>query len=103
MDRRAPVGLHSRDLVARDGSDAMLFSSMTFLEFFAAVWGVHWLLRAPRHRHYWLLLASLVFYGSWNAKLLGLLAAAGAVNYFLVLWLDGTTRESHRRALLTTT
>jgi alginate O-acetyltransferase complex protein AlgI len=78
----------------------MLFSSMSFLEFFIAGWGVHWLLRSPRHRHYWLLLTSLFFYGSWNAKLLGLLAATGAINYLLVGWLDRATNESKRRLLL---
>lgn len=81
----------------------MLFSSMTFLEFFVAVWGVHWLLRAPRHRHLWLLATSLVFYGSWNIKLLGLLSATAVVNYFLVLWLDRSNSESKRRWLLSAT
>jgi alginate O-acetyltransferase complex protein AlgI len=73
----------------RHGRDAeMLFSSMSFLEFFVAVWGVHWLLRLPRHRHYWLLAASMVFYGSWSWKFLGLLVVTGAVNYFLVTLMD---------------
>jgi alginate O-acetyltransferase complex protein AlgI len=86
-----------------DKDVVMLFSSMSFIEFFLAVWGVHWLLRSPRQRHYWLLIASLVFYGSWSVKFLGLLAATGFVNYFLVLALDQARTDSRRHRLLVAT
>lgn len=80
----------------------MLFSSMSFLQFFALVWGVHWMLRKTRHRHLWLLASSMVFYGSWSWKFLALLAATGAVNYFLVIWMDRCKTEfwKHKALLL---
>jgi len=78
----------------------MLFSSMTFLGFFPAVFLVHWLLPQARWRHYWLLAASVVFYGSWSWKCLALLAANGAINYFLVLAIENAQTDRARRRLL---
>jgi alginate O-acetyltransferase complex protein AlgI len=78
----------------------MLFSSMTFLLFFVAAWSVHWLLKRPRQRHYWLLAASLVFYGSWSWKFLGLLVATGAANFLLVIYMDRVVAERGRYRVL---
>ena len=38
----------------------MLFTEFRFLPFFLLVFGLHWLLRGPRLRKGWLLLASLL-------------------------------------------
>src|SRR5437763_1986699 len=79
---------------------AMLFSSMTFLEFFPVVWAVHWLLKRPRLRHCWLLIASMIFYGFWSWRFLGLLAATGAFNYAIVIAMEQAATDRARRRLL---
>nr|UXE44404.1 peptidoglycan O-acetyltransferase [uncultured bacterium] len=78
----------------------MLFSSMTFLEFFPVVWTVHWLLPRPRQRHCWLVITSAIFYGAWNWRLLALLAATGAFNYVVVAAMDQTKFKRTRHRLL---
>src|SRR3982751_4484931 len=104
MDRRASVAprlrLQSDMDLAAAGIWLMLFSSMSFLEFFVAVWGVHWLLKTPRRRHWWLLAASAFFYGSWSWKFLGLLGATGVANYYLVGFMDRVRGENNRYRLL---
>ena len=70
----------------------MLFNSFTFLAFFAAVYPVYLLLRR-RHRlqNAWLLAASLVFYGFWDWRFLGLLAVSSGIDFATALRIDGAT------------
>ena len=83
----------------------MLFNSQVFVLGFLPVClagffafgrlGAAWALR-------WLLAASLVFYGWWNAPLVGLLAGSIAVNYALgSLILRHADRAAARRCSLT--
>ncbi len=51
----------------------MIFTDAIFFAFLAVVFAAHWLLRGREVRLGVLLVASLVFYGWWNWKLLGLL------------------------------
>jgi alginate O-acetyltransferase complex protein AlgI len=59
----------------------MLFSEFLFLPFFTVVFTVHWLLRGNTARKRWLLLASYVFYGAWDARFLLLILASTLVDY----------------------
>lgn len=70
----------------------MLFNSMQFVLFFLAVLLIYYLL--PRKiRWIWLLAASYVFYGAWNAKYLLLLLGMTLVTYGAGLIIDRTRSE----------
>ena len=58
----------------------MLFNSVTFLFFFLAVFCIYWRL-GHRAQNIFLLVASFVFYGSWNWKLLPLIIFSASVDY----------------------
>lgn len=60
----------------------MLFNSLTFVGFFAVVYGGYLLLRR-RHgaQNYLVLAASYVFYGFWDWRFLGLLLCVTVVNF----------------------
>lgn len=78
----------------------MVFSSLTFLFFFlpAAVIG-NYLLPKPV-RNYWLLAASLFFYG-WGAhKFLLVMIASIVCNYLLARWISACASPRARKAIL---
>jgi D-alanyl-lipoteichoic acid acyltransferase DltB (MBOAT superfamily) len=77
----------------------LLFSTWKFFVFFAAVLAVLPRL-SPRSRNRFLLAASLVFYGSWDWRFLGLLAATIVVDYVVGLKLDTVADPRRRRAWL---
>ncbi len=60
----------------------MLFVELRFLPFFALVFAVHWALRAHGARKVWLLAASYVFYGAWDARFLALILASTLLDGF---------------------
>lgn len=65
----------------------MLFHTLDFVIFFALVLGLFH--AAPRRFRFHILLgASLCFYGYWNVRVLALLIAAVAGNFFLALRMD---------------
>jgi alginate O-acetyltransferase complex protein AlgI len=75
----------------------VLFNTAQFFAFFAVVLVLHYAL--PRAvRKYLLLIASYVFYASWNVAFLPLLATITLVDYGCALWMDRLTR--HRRVFL---
>ena len=78
----------------------MLFTTFQFLGFFLAVFAVFWLLPSQRLRLGWLVVASLVFYGSWSVKLLFLLLATASFTYAVGLLLERTSSPGRRKALL---
>jgi alginate O-acetyltransferase complex protein AlgI len=61
----------------------MLFNSLTFVVFFALVLGGYWTLRSWEARKNLLLIASYVFYGTWNPPFALLLFATTALDFYL--------------------
>ena len=67
----------------------MLFHSEAFAIFLPLVFVAYWALRSPRLQNVLLLVASIVFYGWWDWRFLGLLAIAIVVDYGCALAIDG--------------
>ena len=76
------------------------FYSFKFLIFFAVVFGVYWGLPRHRLRMVWLLLASCVFYMSWNPWLILLILFTAAFDYAVAIRLETMRSPAHRRLLL---
>jgi alginate O-acetyltransferase complex protein AlgI len=77
----------------------MIFNSFVFWVFFAAVLVLYW--RLPhRQQNLLLLVASYVFYGYWDWRFLGLLAASTTVDYFVGVFLTRLDDPRRRKALL---
>jgi alginate O-acetyltransferase complex protein AlgI len=66
----------------------VLFVELRFLPFFLVVFASYWGLRGARARKLWLLLASLVFYGAWDWRFLGLLLFSTGLDYRVGLALE---------------
>lgn len=62
----------------------MLFTSLVFLIFFIIVYIVYWSLPWQRGKEICLLLASLIFYGSWSIPFLFHFMGIVLVNYFVI-------------------
>ncbi len=77
----------------------MLFHSSQFLLFFVAVFLVYWCLPRHRWRLAWLLLASCVFYMSWNPWLITLILFSASVDYAVALRLPSAP-PGNKRLLL---
>jgi alginate O-acetyltransferase complex protein AlgI len=75
----------------------MLFNTAQFFVFFVVVLTLFYALPRPA-RKYLLLIASYVFYASWNIKFLPLLASITLVDYGCALWME--RMKSHRRLFL---
>jgi D-alanyl-lipoteichoic acid acyltransferase DltB (MBOAT superfamily) len=79
----------------------MLFNSTTFFQFFAAFLLLYWLVR--RHlaaRNGLVVTASLLFYGWWDWRFLGLLLFTSLLDFGIGLALANTTNELRRRRWL---
>ncbi|ACB76319.1 MBOAT family O-acyltransferase [Opitutus terrae] len=61
----------------------MLFNSLTFVVFFALVLSGYWTLRSWEARKNLLLVASYLFYGTWNPPFAVLLFATTALDFYL--------------------
>lgn len=77
----------------------MLFNSLTYFIFLGLTATLYWSL-AARWRPALLVAASAVFYGWWDVRLLGLMAAVVVLNFALARGLDATCRPAVRRAAL---
>ncbi len=77
----------------------MLFNSWPFVAFFCIVYLVY---RALPHRqqNWFLLLASLFFYGCWDWRFLGLLLFSTGVDYWVARLIEDTADPRQRRRLL---
>ncbi|HEX2099822.1 MAG TPA: MBOAT family O-acyltransferase [Candidatus Synoicihabitans sp.] len=75
----------------------MLFNSLTFVVFFVLVLGGYWTMRSWGARKNFLLVASYVFYGTWNPPFAFLLFATSALDYYLAggLYRARTSRARH--------
>jgi alginate O-acetyltransferase complex protein AlgI len=78
----------------------MLFCSMDFLFFFAAILLVYWLLPWRQARIWLLLIASFFFYASWNKQLALLICATTVMDYLVALGMDKSGRPAVRKGLL---
>ncbi len=77
----------------------MLFHSYTFLIFFCAVVILHRLAPIPARR--WILLvASYLFYSSWNARYALLIAASTLVDYLAAGWIEKAETQARRKFFL---
>ena len=75
----------------------MIFTELSFLAFFALVFGVYWCLTSHRARKLWLLAASYFFYGAWDWRFLSLIVGSTALDYLVGLRLEGNDDERSRK------
>jgi D-alanyl-lipoteichoic acid acyltransferase DltB (MBOAT superfamily) len=75
----------------------MIFTELSFLAFFALVFGVYWCLTSHRARKLWLLAASYFFYGAWDWRFLSLIVGSTALDYVVGLRLEGNDDERSRK------
>jgi len=79
----------------------MLFPTIAFAVFFAVVYAGRWALRGhPRALKWFLLVASYVFYGWWDARFVLLLVASSVVNHAAALWVAKSADPKLRRWVL---
>ncbi|MHC4261497.1 MAG: MBOAT family O-acyltransferase [Planctomycetota bacterium] len=82
----------------------MLFTSLHFLWFFAAVWASYWILARRRSAQNVLLLgASAFFYGYWDWRFLLLILASTLLDFGAGLWLERPGLSQARRKAIVTT
>jgi alginate O-acetyltransferase complex protein AlgI len=92
---------HAGRAAARStGMGIMLFPTFAFLAFFAVFLPVYWAIRPHRGRMLWLLVASCVFYMSWNPWLILLILFSASVDYFAGLAIEKSQSARWRRTLL---
>ncbi len=82
----------------------MLFNSLDFAVFMPLVFALYWAIPAARSdlRNALLLVASYVFYGWWDIRLLALIAFSTVVDFVVSIGLASSTDERRRRRLLWT-
>jgi alginate O-acetyltransferase complex protein AlgI len=78
----------------------MLFCSERFILFFVTVFAVYWALPWQRARIYVLLIASFVFYATWNRWLAVLILVSSTLDYFIALRIDACRQDRQRKILL---
>jgi alginate O-acetyltransferase complex protein AlgI len=78
----------------------MLFCSQQYLIFFAIAFALYWSLRWPRAKIGVLLIASFVFYASWNRWLACLIFACTTLDYLLARGMDAWSSRRPRQLLL---
>ena len=62
----------------------MLFTSLLFAAFFLIVYIVFWSIPNQKGKEIWLLLSSIVFYGSWSIGFLFHFMAVICMNYYFI-------------------
>lgn len=79
----------------------MLFNSLTFLFFFTIIYALYIGLKSSyKAQNKLLLIGSYVFYGAWNWKFLGLIAASTLVDFYIGKYLHQSQVEANRKRLL---
>lgn len=78
----------------------MLFTEPLFFVFFAVVFTLHWVLRAPRARKVLLLLASYTFYAAWDWRFLSLILTSTIIDFVAGRQLLRCRTAAARRAWL---
>lgn len=79
----------------------MIFSSWLFAAFFLVVFTAYWSLRTRTSRHILLLVASYIFYMTWNPWLVTLIVGSTLLDYSVALGLEKLPTQRHRKLLLT--
>jgi alginate O-acetyltransferase complex protein AlgI len=78
----------------------MLFNSWIFLPFILIVLSVYWSL-GMRWQNRWLIVASYVFYGTWDYRFLLLLMGTTLIDYWVGIMLARTEQSKARKRILT--
>ena len=78
----------------------MLFNSFEYLLFLPLVYSLYWSVKSSRFRTMLLLVASYFFYGWWDWRFLGLIAASSLLDYFVGRQLGATENTLRRKWLL---
>ncbi|HNR56292.1 MAG TPA: MBOAT family protein, partial [Flavobacteriales bacterium] len=80
----------------------MLFPSFAFLVFLPVVFLLYWYAANwdLRVQNLFILLASYVFYGWWDARFLALLIGSSLVDFFLALAIDRSDPGRRKKTLL---
>jgi alginate O-acetyltransferase complex protein AlgI len=78
----------------------MVFTSIAFVKFFALFACIFLLARNRGQRQLVVLGASIVFYGSWNARYLLLLATPSIIDYYCALKIEATESPRLRKTIL---
>lgn len=80
----------------------MVFNTPIFFVFFIVFllfYGLVFVQKTPRI--YFILVASLVFYGAWNYRFIPLLVGSSVVDYYLALAIAGAASLQRKKLLLT--
>ena len=78
----------------------MIFTSFEFVAFFAAVLFLRSLLKSFNAEKWLLLIASWLFYMSWNPPFVLLLIFTSGLDYYVGRWLERSERQRTRKLLL---
>lgn len=80
----------------------MTFQSLEYLIFFSILFILHWTLFRKRkeHQNGLIVVASLVFYGWWDWRFLGLLIITALSTFLSSRWMDNTNDAKKRKFLL---
>lgn len=80
----------------------MTFQSLEYLIFFSILFILHWTLFSKRkeHQNGLIVVASLVFYGWWDWRFLGLLIITALSTFLSSRWMDNTNDAKKRKVLL---
>lgn len=80
----------------------MTFQSLEYLIFFSILFILHWTLFSKRkeHQNGLIVVASLVFYGWWDWRFLGLLIITTLSTFLSSRWMDNTNDAKKRKFLL---
>lgn len=77
----------------------MTFTSATFLVFATVCFAVYWSLGEQRRQNAFLLVASYVFYGWWDWRFCGLIAASTAIDFVIAQRMETHGRSKARLAI----
>lgn len=80
----------------------MTFQSLEYLIFFSILFILHWTLFSKRkeHQNGLIVVASLIFYGWWDWRFLGLLIITALSTFLSSRWMDNTNDAKKRKFLL---
>lgn len=76
----------------------MFFNSLSYLSFLFVACGVYWSLPGSLGRRWWwLLFASIVFYGCWKIEFLALIVFSAFVDFYVSLRIHDATTQKNRK------
>ncbi|MCC6424549.1 MAG: MBOAT family protein [Phycisphaerales bacterium] len=78
----------------------MLFHSFAFVSLFAITFAVYWAVKEHRLRMGVVVIASIVFYATWNPWLIFVLLGSTSVDFFIALKLEKTPSARRRKVLM---